>query len=435
MDGGGSAVRGYPESHTAHPASAVEPLEIALEQLDSVAARLHLPEFAHKSLRRCERTLSVNFPVRMDDGRIEVFNGYRVLHNNTRGPGKGGIRYAPDLELDEVSAMAMWMTWKCAVVDIPFGGAKGGVRCDVRHMSRSEIERMTRRYTFEISPFISPETDIPAPDMNTDEQIMAWMMDTYSMGHGRTVLGVVTGKPIALGGSHGRRQATGRGCMFVTIKALEKLSIAVDGARMVVQGFGNVGMNAALIASAEYGMRIVGVSDVTGAIANAKGLDMPALAKYAHETGSILGFPEAEEIDPADLLLLPCEVALPAAVASQITAANADQVRARIVAEAANGPTTPAADKILANRGVTVLPDILCNSGGVSVSYFEWVQDLQSFFWSEAQVNAQLKRMMEAAFDRTWELAEKDKCDLRTAALMIGVSTVAAAAETRGLYP
>lgn len=417
------------------PSGAVEPLDIATQQLESVLKRLDLSEFAAQMLKHFERTTCVTFPVRMDDGHVELFNGYRVIHNTTRGPGKGGIRYATDLELREVSALAMWMTWKCAVVDIPFGGAKGGVQCDVRKMSLSELERVTRRYTFEISPLIGPDTDIPAPDMNTNEQIMAWMMDTYSMGRGKTVLGVVTGKPLALGGSQGRRQATGRGCLDVVLNALEKVGIAPDNARLVVQGFGNVGMHAALIASKELGMRVVGISDVTGAVANPRGIDVEALVEHVQKTGGVTDFPHAEMIDPADLLLLDCDVAIPAATASQITEKNADRIRARIVAEAANGPTTPAADAILNDKGVLILPDILCNAGGVTVSYFEWVQGLQSFFWSEDQVNEQLRRIMQTAFERTWALADKEKCDMRTAALMIGVKSVAAAAELRGLYP
>lgn len=417
------------------PVGMVEPLEIALAQLQATVNRLNMSEFARKMLAHFERTLTVTFPVRMDDGHIEMFTGYRVLHNTMRGPGKGGVRYAPDLDLDEVSALAMWMTWKCAVVDIPFGGAKGGVQCDVRKLSRPELERLTRRFTFEISPVISPEMDIPAPDMNTNEQIMAWMMDTYSMGKGKTVLGVVTGKPVSIGGSHGRKQATGRGVLFVVLRALEKLGMKVEETRVAVQGFGNVGMHAALIAAHDYSMKVVAISDVAGAIANPAGINVEALAAYSAEHGSIVGFPDAQAIPPADLLTIECDVLIPAAIASQITELNAHHVKARIVAEAANGPTTPAADAILHDNGILVLPDILANAGGVTVSYFEWVQDLQSFFWSEEQVNEQLRRIMQSAFDRTWTVAEQEHCTLREAAMIIGVKTIAQAAEMRGLYP
>lgn len=412
----------------------MKPLDIALAQLDQVGQRMQLSDFAHKMLRRFERTFMVTFPIRMDDGRIQLFDGYRVVHNTNRGPGKGGVRYSPDVDVDEVRALSMWMTWKCSVVDLPFGGAKGGVCCDPRSMSKGEIERLTRRFTFEISPLIGPNLDIPAPDMNTNEQTMAWMMDTYSMGHGSTVLGVVTGKPLTLGGSHGRKQATGRGVIFVVLKAMEKLGIKPRGATVAVQGFGNVGMYAALIAE-EQGMKVIAISDVTGAVHNPKGIDVKALAAYTEKNGSIADFPGADKMDPADLLLLECDVLIPAAVASQITEANAPNIQARIIAEAANGPTTPSADAILRENRVLVLPDILANAGGVTVSYFEWVQDLQSFFWTEEQVNERLKTIMQNSFDRTWTLAQQQRCDLRTAALMIGMKTVAEASEWRGLYP
>jgi glutamate dehydrogenase (NAD(P)+) len=408
---------------------------MALEQLGSVAEKLGLSQNSLNMLRRFERILTVCFPIRMDDGRIELFEGYRVLHNTSRGPGKGGIRYSPDVTVNEVAALSMWMTWKCAVVDIPFGGAKGGVCCDPRQMSISEVERITRRYTFEISSNIGPEIDIPAPDLNTNEQTMAWVMDTYSMGKGVTVLGVVTGKPLSIGGSHGRKQATARGVMHVVDSAMKKLKMKPKGSRVVVQGFGNVGMHAALIAADEYDMKVIGIADQYGALFNPKGIDVHALADHVAATGKVSAFGGAERIPGEDLLTLECDVLMPAAIENQITSVNADRINAKIVAEAANGPTTPAADKILDARGIVVLPDILANAGGVTVSYMEWVQGLQSFFWSEEQVNTQLKRIMESAFDRVWTLSRQENCDLRSAALMIGVRTISSATEIRGLYP
>ncbi len=417
------------------PPGTMDMLDMAHEQLRAVCERLDMPQNTFNMLSHIERAFVVNFPVRLDDGRIEIFEGFRVLHNSNRGPGKGGIRFSPDLNLREVCALAMWMTWKCAVVDIPYGGAKGGVRCDPRHMSMGEIERLTRRYTFEISPVIGQDTDIPAPDMNTNEQIMAWMMDTYSMGRGRTVHGVVTGKPIVLGGSQGRRQATARGCLFVVLRAMQKLGMKPEGARVAVQGFGNVGLHAALIAAQEYGMKVVAVSDVDTALYNPDGLDVAAAAGHAAREKTLRGFAGGQTITNAELLELECDVLIPAAVANQLTQLNAGRIRARIIAEAANGPTTPDADRIFSERGIVVLPDILANAGGVTVSYFEWVQDLQSYFWTEEIVNSNLRKIMEAAFDRVWEGSRKDKCDLRTAALMTGIRTIGNSAELRGLYP
>lgn len=417
------------------PAGAVDPLEMAQHQLKVAAERLNLSQNMFNMLRRFERVVTFCFPVRMDDGRIELFQGYRVLHNTSRGPGKGGIRYSPAVDVNEIAALAMWMTWKCAVVDIPFGGAKGGVCCDPRQMSIAEIERLTRRYTFELSPFIGPDLDVPAPDMNTNEQTMAWMMDTYSMGKGVTVLGAVTGKPLVLGGSYGRTQATGRGVLHIIAEAMKRLKMKMHNARIVIQGFGNVGRNVALIAQQEYGMKVIGVGDQYGAIYNGKGIDVEDLAAFVDRTGRIPGYPEGDPLSSHDLLELECDVLVPAAVENQITIVNAERIKCRIVAEAANGPTTPEADEILRRRGILVLPDILTNAGGVTVSYFEWVQDLQSFFWTEDQVNEQLKKIMVRGFERVWNLAESEKCDLRTAALMIGVRTVAEATERRGLYP
>ncbi|MCX7625057.1 MAG: Glu/Leu/Phe/Val dehydrogenase [Candidatus Sumerlaeaceae bacterium] len=416
-------------------AGAVDPLEMAQYQLKVAAERLNLSQNMFNMLRRFERVVTFCFPVRMDDGRIELFQGYRVLHNTSRGPGKGGIRYSPAVDVNEIAALAMWMTWKCAVVDIPFGGAKGGVCCDPRQMSHTEIERLTRRYTFELSPFIGPDLDVPAPDMNTNEQTMAWMMDTYSMGKGVTVLGAVTGKPLVLGGSYGRTQATGRGVLHVIAEAMKRLKMKTRNARIVVQGFGNVGRNVALIAQQEYGMKVIGVGDQYGAIVNPKGINVDDLAAYVDRTGRIPGYREGDPISSQELLEVECDILVPAAVENQITVVNADRIKCRIVAEAANGPTTPEADEILRRRGILILPDILTNAGGVTVSYFEWVQDLQSFFWTEDQVNEQLKKIMVRGFERVWGLAETEKCDLRTAALMIGVRTVAEATERRGLYP
>jgi glutamate dehydrogenase (NAD(P)+) len=419
----------------AGPPGTIDPLAMALEQLKCASDRLELSPDDYSMICHFESALHVEFPVRMDSGDIQVYRGYRVRHNTSRGPAKGGIRYSPEVTLNEVKALSMWMTWKCAVVDLPFGGAKGGVCCDTRHMSRSEIERMTRRFTFEISPMLGPDRDIPAPDVNTNEQIMAWMMDTYSMGRGHVVLGVVTGKPIGLGGSQGRRQATARGCLYVLERAMELNKMKTAGKELVVQGFGNVGMNAALIGATEYGMKVTGVSDYLGGLHNTNGIDIEKLVKWVEQNRTVVGFPEADAVQPDEFLTLECDVLMPAAVENQITEVNAHLIRAKFVAEAANGPTTPRADRILYERGITVLPDILLNAGGVTVSYFEWVQDLQSFFWSEDEVNAKLKRIMLAAFDRVLATAAKHGCDLRTAALMNGIGTVARAASLRGLYP
>jgi glutamate dehydrogenase (NAD(P)+) len=415
--------------------SSINPLVMANKQLEMVAKRLSLSSLELSLLRRFERILEVAFPVRMDDGRVELFQGFRVVHNTHRGPGKGGVRYSMDVDADEMCAMAMWMTWKCAVVDIPYGGAKGGVRCDVTKLSRDEIERITRRYTFEISPLIGPSKDIPAPDMNTNEQVMAWMMDTFSMQAGYTVLGVVTGKPVLLGGSQGRKQATGRGVLNVAVAAMEKLHRKIAGATVAVQGFGNVGMNAALVATREHGMKVIAVADASGAVYKKDGLDVEALAAFSEKHRGVAGYPDAEAMGAAEIFEVDCDLLIPAATSAQITDENAGRIRARIIAEGANGPTTPEADEILESNGVVVLPDILTNAGGVTVSYFEWVQDLQSFFWSEEQVNARLKEIMQAAFNRVWDLAEREQCSLRAAALTIGIKTIAEASTLRGLYP
>ena len=411
-----------------------EMLHTTLSQLDRVAARLNLDADVHERLRHPRRALVVSVPIRMDDGRTEVFTGYRVHHNTVLGPTKGGLRYAPDVNLGEVTALAMLMSWKCALMGMPYGGAKGGVRCTPRDLSRAELEHLTRRYTAEIILLIGPDLDIPAPDLGTDEQTMAWMMDTYSMTQGRTVPGVVTGKPLIVGGSAGRREATGRGIVYTLYQATRHLGQELRGRTVVVQGFGNVGSVAARLLWRE-GAVIIGVSDYKGGILNPEGLDIRQLEQYVADTGSVTGFPGADPISNADILEQPCDILIPAAVASQIREDNADRIRASIVAEGANGPTTPEADAILTERGVTVIPDILANAGGVVVSYFEWVQGLQYYFWRESEITARLQEVMTRAFNRVWALGSKEGVDLRTAALMEGIKRVAEGYKIRGLYP
>ena len=410
------------------------PWEIALSQLDRVAKRIGLDEEIHERLRHPRRILIVSFPVRMDDGRMRVFTGYRVHHSLDRGPAKGGIRYHPDVTLDEVKALAMWMTWKCAVVDIPFGGAKGGVVCDPKEMSRGELERLTRRYTTELMILLGPEKDIPAPDVYTDAQTMAWIMDTYSMNVGYSVPGVVTGKPLSIGGSRGREEATGRGVVLTILEAMKKLGMPKDGVTVAIQGFGNVGGTVARLLYRE-GIRVVAVSDSRGGIYNPEGLDLEALFLHKREAGTVVGFPGGEDITNQELLTLKCDVLVPAALENQITEENADRVRARIVAEGANGPTTPEADAILYEKGVFLIPDILANAGGVTVSYFEWVQSLQAFFWSEQEVNIRLKDIMVRSFHEVYEIHRKERVDMRLAAYILAVGRVAEAFRTRGLYP
>jgi glutamate dehydrogenase (NAD(P)+) len=409
-------------------------LRTALAQLDRTAQRLQLEQDIHERLRHPRRALVVSVPIRKDDGTTAVFTGYRVHHNTVLGPTKGGLRYAPDVDLGEVSALAMLMSWKCSLMGLPYGGAKGGVRCDPRQMSRQELENLTRRYTAEIILLIGPDLDIPAPDMGTDEQTMAWMMDTYSMTQGRTVPGVVTGKPLIVGGSAGRREATGRGIVFTLYQAAKQLGQQLRGKRIVVQGFGNVGSVAARILWRD-GCTIAGISDVKGAIWNPNGIDIRLLETHVAEAGTVIGFPGTDTIPGSDLLSQPCDVLIPAAVGSVIRADNADRIKATIVAEGANAPTTPEADVILRDRGVTVIPDILANAGGVVVSYFEWVQGLQYYFWRESEITARLQELMTRAFNRVWALASKEGTDLRTAALMEGVRRVAEGYKIRGLYP
>ena len=405
----------------------------AAARFDEAALRLKLDDGMCKVLRTPTKEITVNIPVSLDDGRLEVFTGYRVQHSLARGPAKGGIRFAPDVTLDEVRALAYWMTWKCAVVNIPFGGGKGGVICDPNILSELELEKLTRRYTSEIMDFIGPERDVPAPDVNTNEKIMAWIMDTYSMHQRHTTTGVVTGKPMALGGSRGRPEATGRGCMMVTLKALRQLGIPYDKARVVIQGFGNVGGMAAKLMSA-MGFHIVAIVEYDGAVYNPSGLDIAALQKHRHETGSITGFAGGETMDKTEAMFLDCDVLIPAATENVITSQNAARVRCKILCEGANGPTTPLADLILADKNVFVIPDILANAGGVTVSYFEWVQDRQGFFWNEQLVNSRLQEIMDESFDAVVQYAEKHHVNNRIAAYMLALDRVANAIRLRGIY-
>jgi glutamate dehydrogenase (NAD(P)+) len=402
-------------------------------RFDEAAELLGLDEGLRKILRSPALELKVSVPVLLDDGRYEVFTGYRVHHSIVRGPAKGGIRFAPDVTLDEVRALAAWMTWKCAVVNIPFGGAKGGVICEPDVLSPAELERITRRYTSEIMDIIGPERDVPAPDINTNPQTMAWIMDTYSMHMRHTVTGVVTGKPLALGGSAGRTEATGRGCMIVTMQALRRFGLDVASTRVVIQGFGNVGgMSAKLMARS--GFKIVCIIEYDGAVYNPKGLDIEALMKHRHDTGSITGFAGGEDIDRETAFFLDCDVLLPAAKENVITSANADRIKAKIICEGANGPTTSEADAILAEKKIFVIPDILANAGGVTVSYFEWVQDRQGFFWNEQLVNGRLEEIMVNSFKDVVSFADKHQVNNRLAAYMLAIDRVASALQTRGLY-
>jgi len=409
------------------------PWESQRARFDLAAQKLNLDEGLWRVLRYPNREITVHIPVQMDDGHLEVFTGFRVQHSIARGPAKGGIRYAPDVTLDEVRALASWMTWKCAVVNIPFGGAKGGVICDPHKMSMSEVERMTRRYTAELIEFLGPEKDVPAPDVNTNEQIMAWMMDTYSMHMRQTVTAVVTGKPINIGGSRGRREATGRGVMIVSDEACRKLGIDPKGARVIVQGFGNVGSNAAQLMH-EAGYRIVGIAEVDGGLYNKNGIDIKALIEFRQKNGTIQGFPGAEKYDSAELLITGCEILIPAATENVITSRNVDQVKCRILAEGANGPTTSAADDVLAEKGVFVIPDILANAGGVTTSYFEWVQDRQGYFWKESVVNEQLETIMKSSFEDVVRYADNHKVNNRIAAYMLAIDRVAYTIRQRGIY-
>jgi glutamate dehydrogenase (NAD(P)+) len=406
----------------------------AVEQFHVAADVLDLDPGMRAMLSHCRREFTVHFPVEMDNGTVEVFTGHRVQHSMARGPVKGGIRYHQLVTLDEIKALALWMTWKCAVVGVPFGGAKGGVAVDPKHLSMVELENLTRRYTSEISILIGPYSDIPAPDVNTNPQIMAWLMDTYSMQAGYSVPGVVTGKPINLGGSEGRVEATGQGCFYIIEAAARAYGLDLARQRVVIQGFGNVGGNLATILTTA-GVPVVAVSDVDGAIYNPNGLDIAAVHQHKRLHGSVRGYPEADAIDNATLLELPCDILVPAALEEQLTAENAARVQARLIVEAANGPTTLAADRIFGERGVIVVPDILANAGGVTVSYFEWAQAMQSFAWDLEEVNTRLKKLMTRAFDAVLACALERQVPLRTAAMVLGVQRVAETVRMRGIYP
>jgi len=409
--------------------------QMACQQFDLVADHIQIPASERERLKFPKRSLIVALPIHMDDGSTKVFSGYRVQHHLTLGPTKGGLRYHPDVALGEVAALAMWMSWKCALTGLPYGGAKGGITCDPGKLSTAEIERLTRRFTQELIPFIGPQVDVMAPDVGTNEQTMAWIMDTYSMHEGNSVPSIVTGKPVGLGGSLGRREATGRGVAYLINRATDALGLDISRCTAVIQGFGNVGSVTAY-SLGRYGAKIIAVSDVQGGIYNANGLDLFALEKHFAQNRSLAGFPGAEPVTNEQLLLLPCDILVPAAMERQITAANAGKIRCRILAEAANGPTTPAADEILNQRPeIFVIPDVLCNAGGVVVSYFEWVQDLQSFFWSETEIVDKLFRILETAWTKVLSQSRNQKISMRLAALGIGIRRVYEAKQQRGLFP
>jgi glutamate dehydrogenase (NAD(P)+) len=423
------------QARRAKPApTAPNPWDIARRQLARTAELLGLDEGLHRTLEAPRRVMSVAVPTRMDDGSVRVFQGYRVQHSNTRGPCKGGIRYHPATDLDEVKALAMWMTWKCSIMNLPFGGAKGGMNCDPKKMSRDEVERATRRFISEILPIIGPTRDIPAPDVNTTPQTMAWIMDTYSVNVGYMVPGVVTGKPLELGGSQGRVTATSRGVLFTTLFLLKELGLTQGGLRVAVQGYGNVGYHAARL-FAEMDFPIVAASTSAGGVHNSRGLDPEKLQAHYRKRGSLEGFKGADAVTNAELLEIDCDILIPAALENVITQRNASRIKARIVSEGANGPTTPEADAILFDAGRHVIPDILCNAGGVTVSYFEWVQALQEYFWTEREVNLRLRDLMQKAFEEVLAVRRKHNVDMRTAAYLIAVRRVADAHEQRGLFP
>ena len=408
---------------------------MACQQFDSVADRIQMPLADRDRIKYPKRSMTVSLPIHCDDGSVRVFSGYRVQHHLTLGPTKGGLRYHPDVEIGEVAALAMWMSWKCALTGLPYGGAKGGIACDPGKLSRNELERLTRRYTQEMIPFIGPQVDIMAPDLGTNEQIMAWMMDTYSVHVGHSVPSIVTGKPVLLGGSLGRREATGRGVAYLVNRAADTIGLDIGKSTAVVQGFGNVGSVAAL-SLAKYGARIIAVSDAFGGLFNAGGIDVWKLEQYAAKNKTITGFPEAEVITNEQLLTTPCDILVPAAMERQITGENAAKIQCRILGEGANGPTTPEADAILDQRPeIFLIPDILCNAGGVVVSYFEWVQDLQSFFWTESEISDKLFRILEGAFTQTLNLSRKQSVSMRQAALTLGITRVHEAKKMRGLFP
>lgn len=410
------------------------PWEMALQQLDEVAERMNLESWIHKKLRKPRRELIVSVPIKMDDGSVEVFSGYRVQHTTTLGPSKGGLRYSPDVNLDEVRALAMWMSWKCAIAGLPYGGAKGGIACNPKVMSQGEIERVTRRYTSEIIGMIGPERDIPAPDVNTNPQVMAWIMDTYSVNRGYSVPAIVTGKPIVLGGSQGREEATGRGASFCVLNALKHLNLNPEETKVAIQGYGNVGSAAGKILQQE-GIKVVAVSDSRGGIYNPEGLDTQKVFEQKKKTGSVVEYKEAERVSGKELLELECDVLVPAALENQIGKNNASRVKAKLIVEGANGPTTPEADRILEDKGILVVPDILANAGGVIVSYFEWVQGMERYFWTKQEVNSKLKTIMDKSFNNVLNLSLKEKVSMRLAALMLAINRIAEATKLRGLYP
>ncbi|HYB62235.1 MAG TPA: Glu/Leu/Phe/Val dehydrogenase [Methylomirabilota bacterium] len=416
------------------PREDLNPFRISQIQFDMAAEYLKLDPGLRQILRTPKRVMEVSIPVKMDNGQLKVFTGYRVQHNVARGPAKGGIRYHPNVTLDEVKALAAWMTWKTAAVNIPYGGGKGGVVCDPKRMSRGELERMTRRYTSEILPIIGPERDVPAPDVYTDSQTMAWIMDTYSMTLGYSSLGVVTGKPTSLGGSVGRTEATARGCLYVVEEACKLKKLSLRGATVAIQGFGNAGSVAARL-FAEKKAKVVAVSDSRGGVYNSRGIDPLKAVRYKERSGTVVGMPGASRISNDDLLTLKCDILIPAALENVITLHNADQIKAKIVAEAANGPTTPHADEVLARKGIFVLPDIVTNAGGVTVSYFEWAQDLQGYFWQEDEVNRRLEFVMKKAFGDVQEMMRKYHVHSRASAYILAVGRVAEATLVRGLFP
>ena len=411
----------------------LNPWEAQATRFDFAAQKLNLDQGLWKILRYPTREIIVHIPVGMDDGSLEVFTGFRVQHSIARGPAKGGVRYSPDVNLDEVRALASWMTWKCAVVNIPFGGAKGGVICDPKKLSQTELEKITRRYTAELIEFIGPEKDVPAPDMNTNEQTMAWMMDTYSMHMRQTVTAVVTGKPLNIGGSRGRREATGRGVMIVCDEALKKMNMQPESTRVIVQGFGNVGSNAAQL-MARAGYKVIGIGEWDGGLYNKNGINVDELVEYKQRNGTITGFKGAESAATADLLVADCDILAPCATENVITSKNASQIKAKIIAEGANGPTTSVADEILGDKKVFIIPDILANAGGVTASYFEWVQDRQGYFWKESVVNEQLKNILEDSFDAVVQYAETHAVNNRIAAYMLAIDRVAFTIKQRGIY-
>jgi len=416
------------------PQEELNPFLIAKQQFDKAADLLGIDESMRQVLKNPKRQLIVSIPVKMDGGDVRVFEGYRVQHNIARGPAKGGIRFHPGVTLDEVKALASWMTWKCATVGIPYGGGKGGVVCDPKSLSRGELERLTRRYAFEIAPIIGPDRDIPAPDVYTDEQTMAWIMDTISMVRGHTELGVVTGKPLSLGGSRGRAEATARGCLYVLREACRVRGVNLSGARVVVHGFGNAGANVARLVEGD-GARVIAIADSRGAVHNARGISVHAALRHKETTGAVSGLADTTPVGRDEVLGIDCDILLPAGLENTITMANVRGVRTKIIGELANGPVTPGADRVLFDNGVTLLPDILANAGGVTVSYYEWVQDLYSFFWSEKQVNDTLEQTMKASFDDVYATAEKYQTDMRTGAYMLAIGRVSEATSVRGIFP